>query len=52
MNQEDIQKAFDMLSRHNDALLLENEELKRRLMRGSLWYAIKRAFLIWRGRDV
>lgn len=52
MNQEDIQKAWDMLSRHNDALMLENEELKRRLMRLSLWYSIKRAILIWWGRDV
>ena len=29
MSQEGIQKAWNMMSQHNDALMLENEELKR-----------------------
>ena len=52
MKQEDIQKAWELMSRHNSELMLENEMLKRMLMRQSLWYSIKRAFLIWRGKDV
>jgi len=51
MNQEDIQKAWNILSMHNSELLLENEALKKQLMRQSLWYAIKRAIRIWRGAE-
>jgi len=51
MNQDDIQKAWNLLSMHNSELLLENERLKQELMRRSLWYGIKRAFKIWLGRE-
>ena len=46
-----IQKAWNMMSMHNSELLLENEQLKKQLMRRSLWYAIKRAIRIWRGKE-
>jgi hypothetical protein len=48
---EEIKKAWNMISTHNSELLLENERLKKQLMRQSLWYAIKRAINIWRGKD-
>ena len=51
MKQEDIQKAWNLLSQHNNELLLENEALKKQLMRSSLWYAITRAIRIWRGKE-
>ena len=51
MTQEEIQKAWNMMSMHNSELLLENEQLKKQLMQASLWYAIKRAFRIWRGKE-
>lgn len=51
MTPEDIQKAWDLMSKHNSELLLQNEELKKQLMRRSLWYAIKRAIQIWRGKE-
>jgi len=43
MDEKAIQKAWAMMSKHNNELLLENEELKKQLMRKSLWYAVKRA---------
>ena len=51
MTQDDIQKAWNLMSQHNSELMLENEELKKQLMRRSLWYAIKRAVRIWRGKE-
>jgi hypothetical protein len=51
MKQEDIQKAWNLMSQHNSELMLENEELKKQLMRLSLWYSIKRAIRIWRGKE-
>ena len=51
MDEKAIQKAWDMMSMHNSELLLENEQLKKQLMRKSLWYAIKQAISIWRGKD-
>ena len=51
MNQDDIQKAWNLLSMHNSELLLENEALKQRLMKQSLWYAITRAIRIWRNKE-
>ena len=51
MDEKAIQKAWNMMSMHNSELLLENERLKKQLMRQSLWYAIKRAINIWRGKD-
>ena len=54
MNQEDIQKAWNRMSDHNTTLLLENERLKKQLdahlLRHSLWYRIKRAVNILRGK--
>jgi regulator of replication initiation timing len=51
MDEKAIQKAWAMMSKHNNELLLENEELKKQLMRKSLWYAVKRAINIWRGKE-
>ena len=51
MDKEAIQKAWNLMSMHNSELLLENEQLKKQLMRRSLWYAIKRAIRIWRGKE-
>ena len=54
MNQEDIQKAWNAMSNHNSDLLLENERLKESLealsLRRSLWYRIKRAVDMLRGK--
>jgi hypothetical protein len=51
MDKEAIQKAWNLMSMHNSELLLENERLKKQLMRRSLWYSIKRAIKIWRGKE-
>jgi bifunctional pyridoxal-dependent enzyme with beta-cystathionase and maltose regulon repressor activities len=51
MDKEEIQKTWNLMSMHNSELLLENERLKKQLMRRSLWYAIKRAIRIWRGKE-
>lgn len=51
MTQEETQKAWNLLSMHNSELLLENERLKKQLMQNSLWYALKRAVNIWRGKN-
>ena len=51
MDEKAIEKAWNLMSKHNSEILLENEELKRQLMRRSLWYAIKRAIRIWRGKE-
>ena len=55
MNQEDIQKAWNAKSDHNNNLLLENERLKKSLealsLRRSLWYRIKRAVDMLRGKS-
>jgi hypothetical protein len=51
MKQEDIEKAWALMSMHNSELLLRNEELQKQLMRGSLWYAIKRTYHIWLGKE-
>ena len=48
---KDMEEAYYLLSKHNTALLLEKEELQKRLMRNSLWYSIKRAIRIWRGKE-
>ena len=48
---EGLQKAWNRLSIHNSELLLENEALKQRLMKQSLWYAITRAIRIWRNKE-
>ena len=52
MTEEDMQKAWNKLSMLHSELMLENERLKQQLMRESLWYALKRAVNIWRGKDV
>tara|TARA_R110000868_G_scaffold147367_1_gene368857 strand:+ start:272 stop:430 length:159 start_codon:yes stop_codon:yes gene_type:complete len=52
MTEEALQKAWNMLSMLNSELTLENERLKRQLMQKSLWYALKRAVNIWRGKDI
>jgi regulator of replication initiation timing len=51
MTQEDIQKAWNLMSTHNSELMLENERLKQQLMQRSLWYSIIRAVRIWRNKE-
>ena len=55
MNQEDMQKAYNLLSAINNDLLLENARLKESLealsLRRSLWYRIKRAVDMLRGKS-
>jgi hypothetical protein len=55
MNQDDMQKAYNLLSAFNNDLLLENARLKQQLeahyLRRSLWYRIKRAVDMLRGRN-
>ncbi len=52
MDEKAIQKAWALMSKNHSELLIENEMLKKQLMRKSLWYAIKRAYLIWRGKEL
>ena len=55
MKQEDVQKAWKLMSAHNNDLLLENERLRKSLeahyLRSSLWYRIKRAVDMLRGKS-
>ena len=55
MKQEDVQKAWSLMSAHNNDLLLENARLKQSLeahyLRSSLWYRIKRAVDMLRGKS-
>jgi regulator of replication initiation timing len=55
MNEEDIEKAWKLMSTHNSELLLENERLRKQLeanyLRRSLWYRIKRAVDMLRGKS-
>ena len=41
MNQEDIEKAWALLSMHNSELLLERAELLARLRNQSIWEILK-----------
>jgi len=55
MNEEDIEKAWELMSAHNSELLLENARLRKQLeahyLRRSLWYRIKRAVDMLRGKS-
>jgi len=48
MKQEDIEKAWRLLSMHNSELLIENAELRRQLnnisVRSILWSRIRNLF--------
>jgi len=41
MKQEDIEKAWNLLSMHNSELLLERAELLERLRNQSIWLILK-----------
>ena len=41
MKQEDIEKAWNLLSMHNNELLLERAELLERLRSQSIWLILK-----------
>lgn len=45
MDEEGIQKAWNMMSLHNSELLLENEELKKQIRMMSIWATLKFRFL-------
>ena len=54
MSEDDIQKAWNLLSQHNSELMLENARLNKQLeeciLRQSLWHRIKRAFKVLVGK--
>ena len=50
MDEEGIQKAWNMMSLHNSELLLENEELKKQIRMMSIWWVLKFRFLCFIGR--
>ena len=50
MDEEGIQKAWNLLSMHNSELLLENEELKKQIRTMSIWTVVKFRFLCFIGR--
>jgi hypothetical protein len=50
MDEEGVQKAWNMMSQHNDALMLENEELKKQIRMMSIWTVLKFRFLYAIGR--
>ena len=50
MDEEGIQKAWNMMSMYNSELLLENEELKKQLRMRSIWTTLKFRFLCLIGR--
>lgn len=50
MDEEGIQKAWNMLSLHNSELLLENEELKKTIRMMSIWTILKFRFLSLMGK--
>ncbi len=49
MKQEDIEKAWNLLSRHNNELLLERAELLERLRNQSIWLILKYRVKHWLG---
>jgi hypothetical protein len=49
MKQEDIEKAWNLLSRHNSELLLERAELLERLRNQSIWLILKYRVKHWLG---
>lgn len=50
MDEEGIQKAWNMMSMYNSELLLENEELKKQIRTMSIWTVLKFRFLCLIGR--
>ena len=50
MDEEGIQKAWNLMSMHNSELLLENEELKKQIRTMSIWTVVKFRFLCAIGR--
>ena len=50
MDEEGIQKAWNLMSMHNSELLLENEELKKQIRTMSVWTILKYRFLCAIGR--
>ncbi len=50
MDEEGIQKAWNLMSMYNSELLLENEELKKQIRTMSIWTVLKFRFLCLIGR--
>ena len=50
MDEEGIQKAWNMMSLHNSELLLENEELKKQIRMMNIWTVLKFRFLCLMGK--
>jgi len=49
MKQEDIEKAWNLLSMHNSELLLERAELLKQLRSQSIWLILKYRVKRWLG---
>jgi len=49
MKQEDIEKAWNLLSMHNSELLLERAELLKQLRSQSIWLILKYRVKHWFG---
>lgn len=50
MDEEGVQKAWNLMSMYNSELLLENEEWKKQIRTMSIWTVLKFRFLCLIGR--
>ena len=50
MDEAGVQQAWNMMSQHNDALMLRVEELEEQLRKQSILHLIKIRFLYFIGR--
>jgi hypothetical protein len=50
MDEAGVQQAWNMMSQHNDALMLRVAELEEQLRKQSIWTVIKFRFLCLMGR--
>jgi hypothetical protein len=51
MTQEDIQKAWNLLSQHNSELLLRVAELEKQIRTQSIWLTLKARFRCFMGNE-
>ena len=51
MTQEDIQKAWNLMSMHNSELMLRVSELEKQMRTQSIWLILKARFRCFMGKD-
>jgi hypothetical protein len=51
MTQEDIQKAWNLMSQHNTELMLRVAELEKQVRTRSIWLTLKARFRCFVGKD-